>query len=198
MSLTEEGQQKVFNQGHGAGKIVMGGKVNSFCDEQISAYANQVSLQLDKYPDFTKPKTALEIDRDMREARAILCLDPLNHDLLAFGKVKYYGVNEAKQVLYEFGSWVCFKGNGFGLQVLEGARDLAAEQFPFARLIAIVRPSNLKAQNIITECDGVKVGYIPPEMKHVYDITRRQQPLEIVKMGVGGIWTKERNQRHIV
>lgn len=198
MNLVLNGEYDGLNPQHTEGKIVMGSAVNLFPQTLQEKFAGQVNMQLDKYLDLTKPRTAAELERDMREARAILCLNPQNEEILAFGKIQYYGVNEAKQVLYEFGSWVCFAGNGYGKQVLEAARDLAAEQFPYARLIAVVRPSNLKAQKIITESGGMKVGYIPPEMKHIYDITRRQQPLEIVKMGVGGIWTKERNYQHIV
>lgn len=198
VAISKQNKKDNLQLSHTAGEIVTGEIVNLLPDELISAHAEQVSIQLDKYPDLTKPRTAVELERDMREARAILCLEPHSQDLLAFGKIEYYGVNEARQVLYEFGSWVCFAGNGYGLQVLEAAKDLAAEQFPFARLIAIVRSSNLKAQNIITQSGGIKVGYIPPEMKHVYDITRRRQPLEIVKMGIGGIWTRERNNKHII
>lgn len=171
-------------------KIVMGAAVNLLSINKQEFYAEKISARLSQYPELTKPRIEAELLRDMREARAVLYLNPDNQDLFAFGKIEYYGVNEARQVLYEFGSWICFRGNGYGRQVLEAARDLAAEQYPFARLIAIVRSCNLKAQDIITESGGSKVGYIEPGMKHIYDITRRQHPTEVIRMVQGGVWIR--------
>lgn len=198
MNLILNGESEGLHLKHIEGKIVMGGAVNLIPLEQQKLYAEQISLQLAKYSEWANPKTAEELEWEMREARTVLCLNPYNQELFAFGKVGYYGVNEVKQVLYEFGSWVCLKGNGYGKQVLEAARDLSAEQFPYARLIAIVRPSNHKAQDTLAQSGGVKVGYLEPEMKHVYDITRRQQPVEVIKMGSGGIWIWQQNQKHII
>jgi RimJ/RimL family protein N-acetyltransferase len=198
MNFILGGEYEGKNPHHFDGEIIMGSSVNHLSLEKQKVYAEQVSDQLERYSQWTKPRTPTELERDMREARAILCLNPLDQELLAFGKIEYYGVNETKQVLYEFGSWISFAGNGYGKQVLESGRDLSAERFPYARLIAIVRSVNLKAQNIITESGGVKVGYIGTEGKHVYDITRRQQPTEIIKMSQGGMWTSERNYRHVI
>lgn len=193
MNLEIAGHSNNYNSGKEPGVLIMGAKVNLLPSEHISSYAVQVSEQLNS--PWTKPKTPEEIEIAIRKARSVICLSSDYEKVLAFAKIEQYGVNDAKQIIYEFGSWI--GGNGCGRAVYEGARDLAAEDFPFARLIAFVRSGNIKAQRIITETGGVKVGHAP-EGKHIYDITRRQQPTEVIKISPGGIWTIERNQRHIV
>ena len=192
MNLENIGNINNAKSGQEPGVLLMGSNVNR-PGLDLKSYAAQVSEQLNS--PWTKPKTPEEIENAMRGARAILCLSSDYKKVLAFAKLEYYGVNAAKQVIYEFGSWI--GGNGFGRAVYEGGRDLGAEDYPFARLIAFVRSGNIKAQRIITETGGVKVGHTP-EGKHVYDITRRQQPTETVIIGPGGMWTKERNFQHIV
>lgn len=182
------------------GEIIMGEAVGNLPKKLQGEYAELMSFELNQCLELTKPRSREQWEKDMRDARAILCLNPENQDLLAFGKIEYFGrTTSPSQIFYEFGGWKKRKRGGpFGIQVLEGARDLAAEKFPYARLIAIVRAGNLNAQTIITENGGVKVGWINPEKKHVYDITRRQQPLEIIKMNPGGVWSVERNYQHII
>jgi hypothetical protein len=194
---TPTAKNENLNREHVTGEIIRGSEVASLPVSLQQKYIDQVVEKLSESK-WTKPQSVASIENAIRGARAIICHDLNAEELLAFGKLEYFGVNDAKQVIYEFGSWISFKGNGYGAQVLNAARDLAAEQFPYARLIAIVRPENLKAQNIITENDGHKVGYIGNEFKHVYDITRRQQPLNLVKTGPGGIWLTERNYQHII
>lgn len=181
---------------HIPGKIIMGGEIDILSLGVRQEYASYISEELGKHQDKTKLRSSIELERDMREARAILCLHPETEQLLAFAKLEYFGINDAKQIIYEFGSWI--GKNGYGRDVLEAGRDLAAQQFPYARLIAIVRPSNLKAQRIITESGGIKVGYLDPLVKHIYDITRRQQPTNVIKLGQGGIWINQQNQGHIL
>ena len=192
MNIESKNQRNAEN-GHKPGVLVMGADLTFFSNERLGSYALQVSEQLNS--PWTNTKTPKEIETAIREARSAICLSDDYSQVLAFAKLEFYGVNGAKQILYEFGSWV--GGNGYGREVYEGGRDLAAKKYPYARLIAFVRSGNIKAQRIITETGGVKVGHTP-EGKHIYDITRRQQPTEIVRIGTGGIWTSERNRRHVI
>lgn len=185
----EVGHFNSSKPGQEPGLLFVGGNINTLPKERIASYSSQVSEQLNS--PWTNPKTPAEIEKAIRDARAIICLTPDYEKVLAFAKLEYYGVNEAKQVLYEFGSWT--GGNGCGKLVYEAGRDLSAETLPFARLIAFVRKGNLKAQKIITETGGVKVGYTP-EGKHIYDITRRQHSTEVIRTSEGGIWVKQQNR----
>ena len=193
--MSQEIKTQLVNSkpGQEPGVLIAGADINLLPKEMIASYSGQVSEQLNS--PWTNPKTPSEIEAAIREARALICLTQDLRNVLAFAKLEYLGVNDAKQVLYEFGSWI--GGNGYGRAVYEGGRDLSAEKYPYARLIAFVRPGNLKAQGIITETGGVKVGYTDTG-KHIYDITRRQQPTQVIRMTEGGMWTLERNQRHVI
>lgn len=193
MNIEIKGELINTKPGQEPGVLLKGASLNLLPNEYITSYASQVSEQLNS--PWTNPKTPEEIEAAIRQARSAICLSRDLSTVFAFAKLEYLGVNDAKQVLYEFGSWV--GGNGCGRAVYEGGRDLAAQNYPYARLIAFVRSGNLKAQRIITETGGIKVGYTP-EGKHIYDITRRQQPTEIIRRSQGGVWTMERNQRHVI
>ena len=193
MNIENQDKSKNNKPVHKPGVLVMGADLNFFSNESLGSYAHQVSEHLNS--PWTNPKTPKEIEIAIREARAVICLSEDYSQVLAFAKLEFYGVNDAKQVLYEFGSWI--GGNGCGKEVYEGGRDLATEKYPYACLIAFVRSGNIKAQRIITETGGVKVGYTH-EGKHVYDITRRQQPTETIRMSSGGVWIKERNNNYII
>lgn len=190
---------------HAAGKILVGPEVNYLPKKQLIKYSGQVSDYLSKHPHTMLQYPGSAIMGAIREAKALLCLDPDSQALLAFCQIKYYGQHESKQPLYELQSLAALVGqNGYGRQVLEAGINYAADVYPYIRLLGIVASTNLKAQQLMSDF-GSKVGYKYSEtiqdpggkhaFMHIYDITRKSKTEpRTVKVGFGGVWEWEQPQ----
>ncbi len=188
--LVREGEGLIVP--HFEGRIVMGADATVLPHSLQERYAEQVAIKLAESP-WTKPQSADHLLWTIRDARAVLCVHPESFDLLAFGKIELFPKPIMGGTIHEFGSWASFVGNGYGKQVLAGARDLAAQKYPYDRLIAVVRAENHKAQMIMEEIGGNKVAYLNPGGRHVYDITKRQ-PITHVVNNMNLVWTIEPNR----
>lgn len=137
-------------------RIIMGEKILEIPWEKLNQYVSKVSKQLTLFP-FTMLKfSPRQLRRSIKKGRVILSLK--KNKLVAFGQIWYYGKNPKGQKVYEFGSWLSFEKSGYGRAILLSAKDLIEEISPGAQLIAIVESNNLRAQKIIEDLGGVKIG----------------------------------------
>lgn len=123
-----------------------------------------------------------ELLKTINQGKAILCLDGRG-ELLAFGQIWHYGQNPDGNYIKEFGSWISFK-KGFGLLILEAARELHTSLYPDSSFVAIVEIDNKKAQKIIEKVSGVqsslayskflKTKNDKPALMKMYDITKKR------------------------
>lgn len=164
------------------GKIIMGEDARQFSEDKLLEYATKVSEGLTVHPFTMVQFSPYKLVEVIKAGQAILCLDK-EGNLLSFGQIWHYGESLQGQAIKEFGSWLSFQKGGFGVLVLQAARDLNHRLYPNSKFVAIVEIENKKAQKVIEEL--LKVKSEPTYSKflktkdgksalmRMYDITKR-------------------------
>ncbi|GEM_PF-2970753 len=168
------------------GKIVMGEGAKYIDESQKLQIGLQVSEKLKLHPFSMLQFSQEDLVGSMGQGRAILCLDEISAQLLAFGQIWHYGQNLEGQYIYEFGSWVSFTRVGFGREVLKAAPQLHTQIYPGTQLLAIVETNNVRARVIMEKSGGILIGskfsesirtqaeVLVPATMIIYDITKKE------------------------